>query len=108
MNEVAAATPRVAPLFLTDADVRAVFGWGGAIEVLRRAYTAPVNAAMFPPRGMAGATGYGCGRCRASIGWLVGGREADRRLDPQLLRVVPYSLVRSADGRARRLIDEIL
>lgn len=45
--------PSVVPLFLTDEDVRAVFDWRGAIEALRRAYTAPATAEMFPPRSMA-------------------------------------------------------
>ena len=57
MSEVAVATPSAAPLFLTDADVRSVFEWRSAIEALRRAYSAPANAAMFPPRGMARADG---------------------------------------------------
>jgi alanine dehydrogenase len=52
MSEAAVA-PGVMPLFLTDADVRAVFDWRSAIEALRRAYTAPADAAMFPPRSMA-------------------------------------------------------
>jgi ornithine cyclodeaminase/alanine dehydrogenase len=41
------------PLFLTDADVHSVFDWRSAIGALRRAYSAPANAAMFPPRSMA-------------------------------------------------------
>jgi ornithine cyclodeaminase/alanine dehydrogenase len=41
------------PLFLTDADVKAVFDWRHAIAELRRAYAAPNNPTMFPPRTMA-------------------------------------------------------
>jgi ornithine cyclodeaminase/alanine dehydrogenase len=44
---------RDVPLFLTDADVRAVFDWPHAIAELRRAYAAPNKAEMFPPRTMA-------------------------------------------------------
>jgi len=40
-------------LFLTDADVQAVFEWPLAIGELRRAYAAPNKPAMFPPRTMA-------------------------------------------------------
>jgi alanine dehydrogenase len=40
-------------LFLTDADVRAVFDWRHAIAELRRAYAAPNKPTMFPPRTMA-------------------------------------------------------
>lgn len=43
----------MALLFLTDADVRAVFDWPSAIAELRRAYAAPNKPAMFPPRSMA-------------------------------------------------------
>jgi ornithine cyclodeaminase/alanine dehydrogenase len=41
------------PVFLTDDDVRAAFDWQSAIEALRKAYMAPSNPAMFPPRTMA-------------------------------------------------------
>lgn len=40
-------------LFLTDADVRAVFDWQEAILALRAAYGAAPGPAMFPPRTMA-------------------------------------------------------
>ena len=40
-------------LFVTDADVQAVFDWPSAIAELRRAYAAPSKPAMFPPRAMA-------------------------------------------------------
>ena len=40
-------------LFLTDADVQAVFDWPSAIAELRRAYAAPSKPTMFPPRAMA-------------------------------------------------------
>lgn len=40
-------------LFLTDADVQAVFDWSSAIAELRRAYAAPHEPSMFPPRAMA-------------------------------------------------------
>lgn len=40
-------------LFLTDADVRAVFDWPAAADALRSAYAAPSVPAMFPPRTMA-------------------------------------------------------
>lgn len=46
--------------FLTDADVRAVFDWRGAIETLRAAYSVPDDAARFPGRTMA----------RGDFGWL--------------------------------------
>jgi hypothetical protein len=49
----ASVAPDTMPWFLTDADVRAVFDWHSAIDALRQAYSAPANAAMFPPRGMA-------------------------------------------------------
>ena len=52
MSEASVA-PAAMPLFLTDADVRAVFDWRSAIDALRQAYAAPANAAMFPPRTMA-------------------------------------------------------
>lgn len=44
------------PLFLTDADVRAVFEWPHAIAELRPAYAAPNRPAMFP------AAHHGAGR----------------------------------------------
>jgi len=40
-------------VFLTDADVQAVFDWPSAIAELRRAYAAPNKPTMFPPRAMA-------------------------------------------------------
>jgi alanine dehydrogenase len=43
----------VTTLFLTDADVQAVFDWPSAIAELRRAYAAPHKPSMFPPRTMA-------------------------------------------------------
>jgi alanine dehydrogenase len=43
----------VTTLFLSDADVQAVFDWPSAIAELRRAYAAPSKPAMFPPRAMA-------------------------------------------------------
>ncbi|WP_300613094.1 ornithine cyclodeaminase family protein [Trebonia sp.] len=46
--------------FLTDADVRGVFDWRGAIEALRDAYSVPDDAARFPARTMA----------RGDFGWL--------------------------------------
>jgi ornithine cyclodeaminase/alanine dehydrogenase len=40
-------------LFLTDADVQAVFDWAAAVEALRAAYAAPQAAQALPPRTMA-------------------------------------------------------
>ncbi|WP_316766334.1 ornithine cyclodeaminase family protein [Streptomyces sasae] len=40
-------------IFLTDADVRAAFGWPEAVAALRAAYSAPPDEARFPPRTMA-------------------------------------------------------
>ncbi|MFG2957820.1 ornithine cyclodeaminase family protein [Streptomyces sp. NPDC048291] len=40
-------------IFLTDADVRAAFGWPEAVAALRAAYCAPPDEARFPPRTMA-------------------------------------------------------
>lgn len=44
-------------LLLSDADVRAVFDWTGAVSALREAYAADASPAMFPPRSMARAEG---------------------------------------------------
>ncbi|MET9084281.1 ornithine cyclodeaminase family protein [Streptomyces sp. NPDC004237] len=40
-------------IFLTDADVRAAFGWPEAVAALRAAYSTPPDEARFPPRTMA-------------------------------------------------------
>ncbi|MFI6245967.1 ornithine cyclodeaminase family protein [Streptomyces sp. NPDC051016] len=40
-------------IFLTDADVRAAFGWPEAVAALRAAYSTPSDEARFPPRTMA-------------------------------------------------------
>ncbi len=40
-------------LFLTDQDVSALHDWKAAIEALRAAYAAPLQAQMVPPRSMA-------------------------------------------------------
>ena len=40
-------------LFLTDHDVSALHDWKEAIEALRAAYAAPIQAQMVPPRSMA-------------------------------------------------------
>ena len=47
-------------MFITDAEVRAVFDWRGAIAALRAAYFVPDDAARFPGRTMA----------RGDFGWL--------------------------------------
>ncbi|WP_046728217.1 ornithine cyclodeaminase family protein [Streptomyces humi] len=44
-------------IFLTDADVRAAFGWPEAVAALRAAYSAPPDESRFPPRAMARAEG---------------------------------------------------
>lgn len=40
-------------IFLTDADVRAAFGWTEAVTALRAAYSTPPDEARFPPRTLA-------------------------------------------------------
>lgn len=44
-------------IFLSDADVRAVFDWKAAIAALRSAYAAPMVPTMSPPRAIASANG---------------------------------------------------
>jgi ornithine cyclodeaminase/alanine dehydrogenase-like protein (mu-crystallin family) len=44
-------------LFLSDADVAALADWSSAVEALERAYAAPMEPGMVPPRSMARAPG---------------------------------------------------
>ncbi|HWJ36026.1 MAG TPA: ornithine cyclodeaminase family protein [Steroidobacteraceae bacterium] len=50
--------PTPPTLFLTDGDVRALADWRDAVETLRAAYAAPIEAAMVPARSMARAPGF--------------------------------------------------
>ncbi|MEO3855442.1 ornithine cyclodeaminase family protein [Acrocarpospora sp. B8E8] len=56
--------------FLTEADIRAVFDWHGAIAALRAAYSAPTDDSRLPPRSMARTPG---GWLRTLTGVLPGG-----------------------------------